>query len=153
MGIRTEILSNLAARLATVTAANGYTTDVKKVYFDKIPMGLELNDYEMPAIYLLDQVDQLNTQLAIVEGQWNLQLQLWNSEASDTDMLQFIGDVFKSIYANSPVAQTNGAFRSIHANIVEIKPLSISGDLHMIEANRVSILIFELRYRTKLFDL
>lgn len=153
MSVRAEILTNIAARLATVTAANGYGTDVKTVYFDKIPMGLDLNDYEMPAIFLLDRLDELNTQQAIIEGLWQFDLQLWNSEVGDVPMIQFVRDVFKALYADSATAQTNGAFRALHVNIVEIKPLSISSDLHMIEANRITIVTFAVRYRTKLFEM
>ncbi len=153
MGVRAEILTNLATRLQSVTAANGYTTDVKQVYYDTIPMGLELNDYQMPAIFLLDRIDPLKTIQGIIEGMWEFDLQLWNSEVSDAVMLQFVGDIFKAIYADSPVAEMNGAFRSIHPKVVEIIPLSISGDLHMIEANRITNVTFQVRYRSKLFEL
>lgn len=153
MGTRNEILTNLGARLATITVANGYVTDVKKVYYDDIPMGLELNDYDLPAIFLLDRLDELNTQQAIVEGLWQFDLQLWHNKTTDSDMLQFVGDIFKAIFANSPTAQINGSFRAIHAKIVEIRPMTIASDLHMIEANRVSIVTFQCRYRTKLFEM
>lgn len=150
---RADIFTNLATRLAKITAANGYQTDVKKVYFDKIPMGMELNSYECPAIFFLDREDPLTTQFPTVVGKWEFDLQLWHNEVSDTDMMKFVGDIFRCIYADSPVAQVNGSFRSIHPNIVEIIPLSIASDLHMIEANRVSVVRLQVHYRTKLFDL
>ncbi len=49
MSLRGDILAAFAARLATVTADNGYTTTVKKVYYDDVPMGLDLQEYELPA--------------------------------------------------------------------------------------------------------
>lgn len=153
MSVRGDILVAIGERLSKITADNGYTTDVKKVYFNKIPMGLDLQPHEIPSIFLLDRVDILNTQQAVIEGQWEFDLQLWNNEVEDTTMLQFVRDVYKALYADSPTVQMNGAFRSIHPQVVEIIPLSISSDLHMIEANRVTVVTFKVRYRTKLFDM
>lgn len=153
MTTRGDIGNNLAQRLATLTAANGYATDVKKVYYDKIPMGLALNDYELPAIFLLSKHDKTVTQQDNLVGAWEFVLQIWNNQVSDTDMLQFEGDIFRAIYANSPTAAVSGAFRAIHPAIVEIIPLSISSDLQMIEANRISVISFQVHYRTKLYNL
>lgn len=153
MGIRAEILTNIAQRIATVLATNGYSTDVKKVYYDTIPMGIDLNTYELPAVFFIDRQDNLSTQFPQLVGLWDFDLQLWHNEVGDVTMADFVRDVFKSIYADSPTAQINGSFRAIHPSIVEIKPLSISSDLHMIEANRVVIVRIQVHYRTKLFDL
>lgn len=153
MSIHGDIQNNLAARLATITTANGYGTNVVAVYHDEIPMGMELNDYQVPAIFLLDNITPIQTQFPKAVARWQFSLQLWHNKVADSVMWDFVRDVYKAIYANHPTATVNGAFRSIHERVVEIKPLSIASDLQMIEANRVYVATFELQYRTELFDM
>jgi hypothetical protein len=153
MSLHADIQAALAARLATITTANGYGTNVQTVYYDEIPMGLELNDYQLPAIFLIDNVTPLSTQFPKVQAKWNVTLQLWSAKVSDSVMWDFIKDVFKSLYANSPTAEIVGQFRTIHQKIVEISPLSIASDLQMIEANRVYVISLEVHYRTDLFNM
>lgn len=154
MSVKAEISQAVAARLATITTANLYSVDVKKVLVDDIPMGIQMVDYELPAIFLLEGVDTPTTQQGCVNGQWNLILQLWHKDGViDSVMQGFTRDVFKAIFANSAVAETNGAFRALHPKIVEFIPLRITPDLHMIEANRVVELSFNVHYRTRLYDL
>ena len=150
---RTAIMQGLASRLATVTAAAGYTTDVKKVYNDDIPLGSSLNDYQLPAILLIEAGDNPAMDFKQFKGEWTVSLQLWSGQAVDSAMHQFVADVFKAIYANSPVAQDEGAFRSIHPKLVEIIPARIAPDLNMIEGNRVYEVSFVIRYRTELWNL
>ena len=151
--IKGQILDALATRLTSITTANGYYTNVKKIYNDKIPMGIQLQKQQLPAIFLLEGPDILTTEFGCLKGSWDIRMQLWHNEVGDTEMIAFARDVMKAIYANSPNASVLDAFRSLHPNIYEFVPLSISPDLHMIEANRVTELSFEVRYRTKLFDL
>lgn len=151
--LKGQILEAVAARLAKVTVANGYATDVKKVYADKIPMGIQLNKYQLPAIFLLDGPDSIELEHSCIKGNWDLRLQLWHNEVGDTEMQQFVRDVMKVIYADSATAQRQDQFRAIHEKVHEFIPLSISPDLNMIEANRVAELSFLVRYRTKPFDL
>lgn len=153
MSIHGTIQNNIAARLATITAANGYNTNVLNVYHDEIPMGLDLNDYQLPAIFLIGNTTQLQTQFPKVVARWNFSLQLWHNKVADSVMYDFCRDILKALYANNATAQVNGAFRSLHDRIVEVKPLTISNDLQMIEANRVFVMTFEVQYRTELFDL
>jgi len=153
MSVKVQILQALATRLESITTANAYTTGVKKVYYDKIPMGMELNDFQLPAIFILETVDNLETEHPVLKGAWEISLQLWHKgNLADSIMNQFVRDVFKAIYANSPTAEINDAFR-IHPKVVELKPVSIVPDLNMIEANRIYEVNFSIRYRTKLFDL
>ncbi len=150
---RKEILQAIAARLATITTANGYALTVQKVYFDKIPMGIQLNNYQVPAIFLLDGPDSLELELSCVKGNWDFRLQLWHNQVGDADMIDFVRAVYKAIYANSPTALVTDQFRSLHQKVYEFIPLSINPDLHMIDANRVTELSFLVRYRTKTFDM
>lgn len=153
MSTRSDMMAQTSARLSTIKAANGYATDVKKVYSDEIPMGVSLNDYELPAIFLLDAPDKPGTEFKVFKGEWIWALQLWHSKVPDSTMLTFVRDVYKAIFADSPVAQREDAFRSIHPKLVEIVPLSIVPDLNMIEANRVYEVSFLVRYRTELWNL
>ena len=153
MSIRGDIFEAIAQRLETITAANGYSTDVKKVYYDQIPMGLELNEYQLPVIFFLDRADILTTRFPVVEGTWELDLQLWHSgDEGDLTMGQFVADIFSAVYANSPTAQVKDQFR-MHPAIVEIKPSSIATDLNMIEANRVFEVSFSVKYRTPIYNM
>lgn len=152
--IKGAIFQAIANRLTNLTAANGYSTNVKQVYWDKIPMGLQLSVQQLPCIFLLDGPDPVDMKFKCLEGNWDIRLQLWhNGKIGDLEMLQFSRDVFKVIYANSPTAEVDDQFRTLHSRIVEIVPLSISPDLNMIDGNRVAELAFTVRYRTKLFDL
>jgi hypothetical protein len=152
MSIRSDILTALASRLASITSVNGYSTNVKNVYYDKIPMGLILNSYQLPVIFVLDALDSLSLAHKVMSGIWNIKLQLWHEQISDSIMQTFVRDVFKAIYANNSTAQIEDAFR-IHSSVYEILPLNIRGDLNMIEGNRIYELNFEIHYRTKLYDL
>lgn len=151
--IKGQILAAFANRLTSITTVNGYGTNVKKVYSDKIPMGIQLNKQSLPSIFVLEGPDSIDMQFGCMVGNWDFRLQLWHNEVGDVQMVEFSRDVLKSIFANSPTAQRVDAFRGLHPNITEVIPLSISPDLNMIEANRVTEISFVVRYRTKLFDL
>jgi hypothetical protein len=150
--VKAQIMQIVAERLKTITTANFYSTDVKEVYFDTIPMGIDLNDYQLPAIFLMDRMDNIVTNFQDAENTWEFALQLWHQKVPDSTMYEFVRDVYKAIYAGSPTAETNGAFR-MHPYIVEFKPGTIVSDLQMIEANRVLDLTFTIKYRTKLYNL
>lgn len=152
MSTRSEIQQAIANRLATITTANGYATDVKTVYSDKIPMGIELNSYQLPAIFLIGEEDNIKMEFPTAQHDWTLSIQLWHNEVDDVDLYNFERDVLKCIYANSPTAEVHGEFRGLHSKIVQIMPLQSLPDLHMIEANRIMILRFSIQFRTKLWD-
>ncbi len=153
MSLKANIMTAFSNRLTNVTTVNGYSTNVRKVYFDKIPMGIQLGIQHLPCIFLLDGPDNPTFQQSCVIGQWDFRLQLWHNDVSDSIMQGFVRDVYKVIYANSPTAEVWDQFRSIHESVYEVIPLSISPDLNMIEANRVTELSFLLRYRTKLYNM
>ncbi len=151
--IKADIMTALAARLEKVTSLNGYTTNVNCVYSDEIPMGIQLNSYQLPAVFLIDGPDQIEMQQGCVKGNWEVRAQLWDNRVSDSVMQQFVRDIYKAIYADDPVAQRNGEFRGLTNRVYEVQPLSISPDLNMIEANRVIELSFTIRYSTNLWDM
>ena len=115
--IKGQISQALSSRLASITTANGYLTNVKKIYSDKIPMGIQLNKQQLPAIFVLDGADLIDMQMGVVAGNWDFRLQLWHAEVGDIAMNEFSRDVFKSIYADSASASRVDAFRGLHQNI------------------------------------
>lgn len=152
--VRGQIMENMAARLATVTAANGYSTNVKKVYYDQIPMGIDLPKYDLPTIFQLNRVESNAMQQKCYQGMWEFDLQLWeHGSAGDIQMAEFVRNVYKGLYANSATAEVDDQFRSIHPQLTELVPLPISSDLNMIEANRITVVTFRVHYRTKLYNL
>lgn len=153
MGVRADIAQGLADRLATITNANGYTTNVQRVYYDKIPMGLELEDHELPAILLIAGNDPIERQTVCVNGNWQFFIQMVHMEVTDAVMFEFSREVFKAIYADSPTAMRTDAFRTIDSNIYDIEPVIMEPDLNMINANRFGIIEINIRYRTKMYDL
>lgn len=151
MGIKHDIQADLAARLRTITNANGYTTDVQNVYGEdtndaNIPMGLDLEAYKLPAILILNGRDTPKHEQQWIVGNWLIHLQLIHKPGeTDETMKQFVAEVFQAIYANSPTVQRNGEFRklgqSTQWHIVLIDP-----DVNMIDVNRMTELVFEVQY-------
>lgn len=154
MSLRNDIKVALAARLATITTANGYSTNVMSVYSDEIPMGLELEAQEVPAILLIAADDTMIRKAQNVTfGEWQFAIQLVHEEVSDTIMHNFIADVSKAIFANSSTAQRLDEYRKINSAIYDMDIIKIEPDLNMIEANRFAIIHLVVRYTTQLFNL
>ena len=150
---RALITDGLAERLRKITTANGYGTNVKKVFIDDIPMGLDFDEFEMPAILVISGDDKAEMKHQCMYGSWHHELQLWHNRVSDAVMNEFVRDVYKAIYADSPTLQRNTAFKSIHPSIYDVKPLPILSDLNMIETNRCYIVNLSIEYTAKLWDL
>lgn len=151
--LREEIQLGLVARLETITSANGYDTNVRNVYADTIPMGLELEDHELPAILVISGDDEQERSTQWVKGMWNFEIQLIHTLTTDSVMNRFVRDVAKAIFANSPTAQRNEAFRGpspggIHESVYDVWQRVIESDLGMIEANRFYCCQYVIRYQT-----
>jgi hypothetical protein len=153
MGIRANIAQGLADRLASITSANGYSTDVQKIFSDEIPMGLRLDEYELPAILIINGDDKVKRKTPCIHGEWVFEVQLINTRVADSVMHQFVADVFKCLYANDPNSSRNDAFRSINENIWDIEVTNIDPDLNTIESNRFTLLTIIVRYRASLTTL
>lgn len=152
--LRGEIQSGLVSRLESITAANGYETDVVKVFADEIPMGLSLDDYELPAILVIAGDDEMEYKTQWIHGTWGFELQLIHRLVPDSVMNCFARDVIKSISANSPTAARNEAWRGpfpegIHESVYDFRVQNIESDLGMIEANRFFCVNIMIRYQTR----
>ena len=158
MGVREEIQAGLAARLATISPANGYTTETVTVYFNTIPFGLDLEEDKLPAILIVAGDDIPDMKQGCYHGHWLFELQLWHRRVDDSVMDQFVRDISKAIYAASPTAARSDGFRGpspggIHESVYSVRPLKIETDLNMIEANRCYMSHYEINFTTFLYDL
>ena len=153
MGVREEISAGLEARLATISPANGYITDTVTVYGDESTFGLDLELDKLPAIIIVDGDDIPEMTQGCYYGHWLFELQLWHRRVENSVMNQFVRDISKAIYADSPTAKRNDAFRSIHTSIYSIRPLKTETDLNMIDTNRCYMAHYEINFTTFLYDL
>lgn len=151
--LKEEIQDGLVSRLETIKASGGYDTDVIKVFSDKIPMAIQLDEYELPAILVVGGDDKPVHSHGCIAGVWEMELQLIHNLVDDDVMHRFVRDVNKAIYADSPVATRVDAWRAIHPNLYDVNLVAIDSDLNMIEANRFFIVHFLLHYRSKPYAL
>lgn len=152
--IRSEVGLGLKARLETITTANLYPIGVKKVFYDKIPLGLELLPEDLPALFLLDDGASMQHLHGLIEVARAFRVQIVdNEDATDDRMNELIRLVSKAIWANSPTAQVQDAFRSIHERIYQVEMDADETDLHMIEGNRIASVQMIVHYRTRPYDL
>lgn len=152
--ILAQVGQAIVDRLGTITTANGYPRSFAKIFYDKMPMGIDLQPHEMPGLFVLDEGARTNhdkLRLDIVQT-FRLQLILERDE-TDEKIYELVRSIIKALYANSPTAERIDGFRSLHPSIIEIKFLDYQTDLHMIESNRIATMRFSVHYRTKLFDL
>lgn len=153
MGLLSDIQDALVARLATITAANGYSTEVKAVYFDKIPMATQLDPYQLPAILLLfnavevEKIVGCNRTKAIFEVQC-----IDVGESTDKDMINFTSNVYKAVFYDSPI-DTALAFRDMNSAIYDIDSPGIEYDLNMIEANRFAMINLQIIFNSQFHNL
>lgn len=153
LSLTERLQAGFVSRLQTIKASNGYETDVQQVFSDEIPMGLDLDAFEMPAIFVIGGEDVAEMKQGCRHGHWKMELQLWHNQVSDAVMQRFVRDVYKAIYANSPTAERNNAFREIDPALYDVKPGVIRSDLNMIEANRCYWITMVLHYSSRLYDL
>lgn len=164
---RDEIKKAIDAKLRTIQTAAGYQTNVAKVFADsadddKVPMGLDLDESEVPSIISYAGDDSFGpgkggggTGLVhgCVFGNFELELQLWHAEVSDSEMHAFVRDVFKALFAGTASGTVRNAFRSLHPKLYDLRPLKIEHDLNMIDGNRCFIIDLIAQYQTELYDL
>lgn len=148
------IQASLRDRIKTVTNANGYDTDVQNVYMDEIPMGLDLDEYQLPAVLVISGKDSPKHEHQCVAGKWLIELQLIHkSTVGDSEMLKFQRDIIKAIYANSPTVQRADAWRTFNGKPSGIWLQELDTDLNMIDANRFYGITLLINYHGHITDL
>ena len=148
------IQASLRDRIATVTSANGYDTDIQKVFMDEIPMGLDLDLYELPAALVISGKDTLTHQQGWLVGKWVIEVQLiHNGTVGDTIMNNAARDIAKAVYANSPTVRRADAWRVFEGQPTAVWIREIQPDLNMIDANRFICSTYEVEYHTHPTDL
>lgn len=141
-------------RIKTVTSANGYDTDIQNVFSDEIPMGMDLDEHEMPAVLVISGKDKPKHQQQWLIGSWLMELQLIHRhEVGDSVMHNFVRDINKAIYANSPTAVRNDAWRTFDGKPHAIWLQEIDTDLNMIDENRFFSITYMVQYHTHPTDL
>jgi len=162
---RDEIKKAIDEKLRTIKTAAGYQTNVSKVYADeseddKIPMGIDLIESDVPAIISLAGDDMFGKDKpgdglvhGCVYGNIELELQLWHDEVADSVMNAYVRDVFKALYAGTATGTGTSAFKALHKNLYDLRPLKVESDLNMIEANRCFTIVLLVQYTTKLWDM
>jgi hypothetical protein len=149
-----QIQQSLVDRLKTITSANGYRLNVQKVFSDEIPMGLSLDEYELPAILVITgkSVYKYQTQWVVVRTLFELQL-IHTATQGDTVMNNYVGDVARAIHANSPTVQRNDAFRLFDGKPTSVRMVENDTDLNMIDGNRFYCMTWEVEYHAHPTDL
>lgn len=151
--IRSAVGLALKARVETITTANGYPVGFARVFYDKIPLGLELTPEDMPALFVLDDGAAHQHLHGVIEVARAFRFQIIDKEeSSDERMNLLIRLVAKAIWANSPSAQVQDAFR-FHERVYQVESESDETDLHMIEGNRIASARIIVHYRTRPYDL
>lgn len=153
MGLLSDIQDALAARLETITVANGYLTEVKSVYFDKIPMATQLDPHQLPAILLLFNAVEVEKIVGCNRTKAIFEIQCIDvGESTDKDMINFTSDVYKAVFYNSST-DTALAFRDMNSAIYDIDSPGIEYDLNMIEANRFAMINLQIIFNSQFHNL
>jgi hypothetical protein len=149
-----QIQLSLVDRLKTITTANGYRTDVQKVFSDEIPMGLSLDSFEIPAILVITGLSEIKYEVGCLNVKTLFELQLIHkSTVGDSEMNNFAGDISRAIHANSPTVKRNDAFREFDGKPTSFRLLEIETDLNMIDANRFYCMTWEASFNAHPTDL
>lgn len=151
---RDRILQAICDRLKTMTAANFYELDVKRVFYDQIPLGMQLEAHEMPAVLMLDAGAEYQHEHQKLNVALKVRLHLILEEGStDKSVNFFIRQIGKAVWANHPAAEVTDQFRSIDPRIYQIVWDLDETDLNMIPANRIATAQMIVHYRTAPYDL
>ena len=154
-----QILEGFIAKLQKITSANGYDTNVNKVYADEIPMGLDLDEQELPAIFVIGIDDKFTHKNGWKYCEWLIELQLVHNRVDDATMHRFVRDVARVLYYdNSLGSGVPNSWRGpqplgIHESVYLIEDLNIEEDLNLIEANRCFVYNWVIKYQTRPGDL
>jgi hypothetical protein len=148
------IMQSLVTRLRTITTANGYNTNVQKVFGDEIPMGISLEEYELPAIFVINMKSnyQYQQSCVIVKTIYELQL-IHNATVGDSIMSNFKRDIARAIHADSPAVKRTDAFREFEGKPTSARMVDNEPDLYMIDANRIYCFQWEFEYHAHATDL
>jgi len=149
-----QLLESFVDRLKTVTTANGYNTNVIKVFNDEIPMGLDLEEYELPAILVIAGKTKYTRETQWLVCDWFIELQLIHRhDVPDRTMENYVADIAKAIAANSPTIRRNDSWRVFNGKPTEVYLTEKDTDLNMIEGNRFYMMTYVISYHAHPTDL
>lgn len=154
MNLLYDILSSIGTRLETIKTANGYATNINEVYIEKIPMGLSLEPHELPAVLLIPGLVKIDPKgQNKIYCEWVIYLQLIHDQVSTLIMFDFVKEIAKAIFANSPSANRQDEYRLINPSVYKMDISHIEPDLNMIDANRFSIMELNVKFITQYNEL
>jgi hypothetical protein len=149
---RTQILYALRDRLALVKTSNGWPVTVNSIFVDEIPMGLDLEPHQLPALIVMDDNDMFRHEHQALDCAWKIEIQLVLEKCPDSTVHELARNILKAIFAGTPTGETNGGFR-FHPAVTWVELQAMHSDLHMIEANRMASIDLVIHYRTKPWNL
>lgn len=157
MTVSSDVLVALQGRLATITAANGYATDVQKIFYplgvgETQPMGADIPEHQMPAVIMYAGPAPFNPEHHLVSVHAQVYLELVNKWVPDAEMWTFVADVGKAIFGGSSGATENGAYR-FHPAVAEPKITEVVPDFGMLPAHRIWVVALVIHYRVRYTNL
>lgn len=98
---RGQILLNLQQQLLTITAANGYSRDVRNVKFT-VQTWAQTTETDTPILYIVDEDANYNYHAGkLVEVTWRVALYGVMKNQTPSDMEEFISDIDLCLTKNS----------------------------------------------------
>lgn len=147
-----DVVGALATRLRTITLANNYPVELKKVFDGRMPMSMDLQKHEMPAVLIFLGPNEFKREQGMVNNFLKVNLEIVAPQVADDLMHQYVRMLGKCIFANSPTGKTNSDFR-FHPSVVECWIESVNTDFNMIEGNRIWEVVLMIHYRSRFTDL
>lgn len=140
-----RILQALKTRLETIRTANGYGRTVKTVRLTKSGMDLDIPSQDCPIIEIYqDSASVESGASAHIMVTYSILLVLIDAkDQTDEGMEDFMADVRVAIYGGGPLAFGNTGI-TLDGNAVKCQWMGTDYDLNMIEANRRSVMTWNI---------
>ena len=142
-GLRSQIADKLKEKIESVTVANGYNQDVGVVRFDSVVLNIaEYQDYELPAVQIIDLNAQINHEMSRSRTSWFLAIEMCmrstvNGIVNQQSLWDFQDDVIRAIM-DDPKLGLNF--------VVQAQVIDKLTDLHMQEPNYIGTIGIEVIY-------
>lgn len=143
-GYKTQIAAKIKQALQQVTVANGYSQDLKTITFDQIRLNIsDYNDYEIPAVQIIDLSSNVNHEMTRSKTSWFLTLELCLRSTLNVGIVNqeslwdLQEDVIRAIMVNPKL----GLNFIVSVNIID----SLT-DLHLEQPNYIANIGLEVMY-------
>lgn len=142
-----KIQTALVERLKTITTANGYESNIEKVYSDEIPMGLSLEEFELPALLVIagEMGFKHQNKCLFVVSDFEIQI-IAHPAKPDSYLWQIMKDISLAIYNDGPVGNRSDAWRTFDGKPTAVWLKHNLTDLNMIAGNRMYCFTIVIEY-------